>query len=249
MNVRCNVTVREIQPSGAKLMVRTDSRDVETQLVLVVTGVKPDTTLLAQAGAALGVAGAVAVDEAMRTNLPDVYAAGDCVHTHHRLLPQPGYLPLGTTAHKQGWVAGENVVGGQVRFAGSLGTQVVRVFDLVAAATGLRDDEAAAAGYRPHTVDAVADDHKAYYPGASPIHMRLTGDASTGKLLGAQLVGQVYAQIAKRIDIFATAITYEGKVADLPDLDLSYTPPLGSPYDAVQHAALAWSAPGFRDRH
>src|SRR4029078_4603227 len=110
-------------------------------LVLVVGGVRPDTDLLTAAGAATRPRGAVVVDEAMATGLPHVWAAGDCVVTHHRLLGVT-YLPLGTTAHKQGRVAGENAIGGDARFAGSLGTQVVKVFDLVAARTGLRDHEA-----------------------------------------------------------------------------------------------------------
>jgi NADPH-dependent 2,4-dienoyl-CoA reductase/sulfur reductase-like enzyme len=108
------------------------SRTVD--FVLVVVGVRPDTELAADAGAHLGVKGAIVVDEAMRTNLPDIFAAGDCVHTHHRLLGIT-WLPLGTTAHKQGRVAGENALGGHAHFAGSLGTQVVKVFDLVAART------------------------------------------------------------------------------------------------------------------
>src|SRR5712664_4448925 len=100
----------------------------------------------------------------MWTSLPDVLAAGDCVITHHRLLGET-YLPLGTTAHKQGRVAGENALGGSREFTGSLGTQVVKIFDHAAARTGLRDHEAAAAGYDPLTVQSEADDHKAYYPG------------------------------------------------------------------------------------
>ena len=119
--------------------------------------------------------GAVVVDDHMRTGVPDVYEAGDCVHTHHRLVPEPGYLPLGTTAHKQGRVAGENAVGGDRAFAGSLGYQVVKVFDLGVARTGLRDPEAAA-GYQPVTVGTVADDHQRYYPGAHELTLPVTGD-------------------------------------------------------------------------
>ena len=136
----------------------------------------------------------------MRTNLPDVFAAGDCVVTHHRLLGE-SYLPLGTTAHKQGRVAGENALGGSREFAGSLGTQVVKVFDLVAARTGLRDHEAVAGGFDPLTVGSEADDHKAYYPGSQRIAMRYTGDRRDGRLLGLQLVGRLGSEIAKRIDI------------------------------------------------
>jgi NADPH-dependent 2,4-dienoyl-CoA reductase/sulfur reductase-like enzyme len=208
-------------------------------VVLVVVGVRPDTGLAREAGAGLGVRGAIAVDPSMRTSLPDVFAAGDCVITHHRLLGET-YLPLGTTAHKQGRVAGENALGGHREFAGSLGTQVVKIFDHAAARTGLRDHEAAAAGLDPVTVQSEADDHKAYYPGSHRITMRVTGDRATGRLLGLQLFGHKDAEIAKRIDIAAAAIFHGMTVDGLSDLDLSYTPPLGSPWEAVQMGAQAW---------
>jgi NADPH-dependent 2,4-dienoyl-CoA reductase/sulfur reductase-like enzyme len=176
----------------------------------------------------------------MRTGVPGVYAAGDCVTTHHRLLGET-YLPLGTTAHKQGRVAGENAAGGHREFAGSLGTQVVKVFDHAAARTGLRDHEAATAGFDPVTVAFEADDHKAYYPGSHRIHMRFTGDRATGRLLGVQLFGHKDSEIAKRVDIAAAAIFHGMTVDEVSDLDLSYTPPLGSPWDAVQLGAQAWT--------
>ncbi len=209
-------------------------------LVLVVVGVRPNTSLLTDAGASVGAGGAVVVDERMRTGLPHVWAAGDGVVTHHRLLGVT-YLPLGTTSHKQGRVAGENAIGGDARFAGSLGTQVVKVFDVVAARTGLRDHEAIAAGYTPISGTAIADDHKAYYPGAKPLSIRITGDTETGLLLGAQLVGARGAEIAKRVDTYAVALHHGMTVDAMSDLDLSYTPPLGSPWDAVQVATQAWS--------
>jgi NADPH-dependent 2,4-dienoyl-CoA reductase/sulfur reductase-like enzyme len=155
----------DVQATTADGMAVTRTAD----MVLVVVGVRPETALAADAGAALGVRDAIAVDSGMRTNLPDVYAAGDCVITHHRLLGVT-YLPLGTTAHKQGRVAGENALGGNRQFAGSLGTQVVKIFDQAAARTGLRDHEAAAAGFDPVTIESEADDHKAYYPGSHPHH-------------------------------------------------------------------------------
>lgn len=210
-------------------------------LVLIVVGVRPNTELLEGAGARLGAGGAVLVDEKMRTGLPHVWAAGDGVVTHHRLLGLT-YLPLGTTAHKQGRIAGENAIGGDQEFAGSVGTQVVKVFDLVAARTGLRQHEGEAAGYAPLTVPSVADDHKRYYPGAKPINFRVTGDTRDGRLLGAQLVGSVGSEVAKRVDTFATALHAGFTVRQMSDLDLSYTPPLGSPWDAVQIAAQAWDA-------
>ena len=182
---------------------------------------------------------AVLVEPDMSTGLEGVWAAGDCVATHHRLLGTT-YLPLGTTAHKQGRVAGENAVGGAARFAGSLGTQVVKVFDLVAARTGLRDHEASDAGFTPVTTQSSPDDHKAYYPGAAPITIRVTGDQRTGRLLGAQLVGASGTETAKRVDIYAAALFHGMTVDQMAQLDLSYTPPLGSPWDAVQMAAQAW---------
>ena len=225
----------EVQATTAEGMAVTRAAD----MVLVVVGVRPETTLAADAGMALGVKGAIAVDEGMRTSLLDVFAAGDCVITHHRLLGVT-YLPLGTTAHKQGRVAGENALGGNRLFAGSLGTQVVKIFDQAAARTGLRDHEARPAGFDPVTVEAQADDHKAYYPGSHRITMRVTGDRATGRLLGLQLFGHKNAEIAKRIDIAATAIYSSMTVDAVSDLDLSYTPPLGSPWDAVQIGAQAW---------
>jgi NADPH-dependent 2,4-dienoyl-CoA reductase/sulfur reductase-like enzyme len=208
-------------------------------MVVVVVGVRPETRLAAACGATLGAREAIAVDRGMRTGLPDVFAAGDCVITHHRLLGET-YLPLGTTAHKQGRVAGENAAGGSREFAGSLGTQVVKIFDQAAARTGLRDHEAAAAGFDPVTLAAEADDHKAYYPGSHRIAMRFTGDRATGRLLGVQLFGDRHAEVAKRIDIAATAIFHGMTVDALSDLDLSYTPPLGSPWEAIQMGAQAW---------
>ena len=208
-------------------------------MVLVVVGIRADTGLAASAGVALGFKNAIAVDRQMRTNVPDVFAAGDCVVTHHRLLGET-YLPLGTTAHKQGRVAGENALGGHREFAGSLGTQVVKVFDQAAARTGLRDHEATAAGYDPVTVQSQADDHKAYYPGSHRIIMRVTGDRATGRLLGVQLFGHKNAEIAKRIDIAAAAIFCGMTIDGISDLDLSYTPPLGSPWEAVQMGTQAW---------
>ena len=241
VNVLTGTRIEAVTRNAGRLTVAgTRDSDVFSQsadLVLVVVGVHPNTSLLTGAGATTGSGGAVVVDEHMRTGLPNVWAAGDGVVTHHRLLGVT-YLPLGTTSHKQGRVAGENAIGGNTRFAGSLGTEVVKVFDVVAARTGLRDHEATK--YSPHSYTAIADDHKRYYPGATPISIRVTGDTRDGRLLGAQLVGARGAEISKRIDTYATALHHGMTVAAMSDLDLSYTPPLGSPWDAVQIATQAW---------
>ena len=209
--------------------------------MLVVVGVKPDVTLAQTAGVTVGSRGALQVSRRMETNLPDVFAAGDCVVTYHRLLETDTYIPLGTTAHKQGRIAGENAVGGDRTFEGSLGTQVVKVFELAVARTGLRDGEANAAGFEPLTGESRWYDHKVYYPGAHQITARVTGEVGSGRLLGAQLAGHLDAQVPKRIDIAAVAM-FQGLTVDaLNDLDLSYTPPFGSPWDVVQSAAQEWS--------
>jgi NADPH-dependent 2,4-dienoyl-CoA reductase/sulfur reductase-like enzyme len=237
-----DVTVKAIHRENGSLVVAGEPDFGATaDLVLVVVGVRPDTELAVAAGVQTGVRGALRVDRRMRTNLPDVLAAGDCVETWHRLLNEPTYLPLGTTAHKQGRVAGETAVGGDREFAGSLGTQVVKVFELAVARTGLRDQEAAAARHDPLTVGSTQFDHKAYYPGAHQLQLRITGDRTTGQLLGTQLVGHHDAEVAKRIDTPANALFHGMTVDGLNDLDLSYTPPFGSPWDAIQLAAQAWT--------
>jgi len=246
VEVLTGTTVAEVTTDAAGLTVRAKGPDGQTlvrtaDVVLVVAGVRPNTALAEGAGVRLGARGAIAVDRRMRTSIPHVFAAGDCATTHHRLLGET-WLPLGTTAHKQGRIAGENALGGSREFAGSLGTQVVKVFDLVAARTGLHTAGAAAAGRGWSPVDSlsVQDDHKRYYPGVSPLTIKLTGDRDSGLLLGAQLIGHVGAEIAKRVDIYATALFHGMRIEEISDLDLSYTPPLASTWDAVQAAAQVW---------
>jgi NADPH-dependent 2,4-dienoyl-CoA reductase/sulfur reductase-like enzyme len=225
----------------------------EADLVLLAVGARPDTELAEQAGAKLGAQRAIVVTRQMRTNLADVFAAGDCVETYHRLLEAPTYISLGTIAHKQGRIAGENAIGGDRTFAGALGTQSLKVFDLAIARTGLSERDARKARFDPVTVGLEANDHKAYYPGVVPLRIHLTGDRQTGRLLAGQILGNRRAEISKRIDIVATALFHDASVDYLNDLDLSYTPPFSSPWDPVQMAAQAWSAklrqaPGFELR-
>jgi NADPH-dependent 2,4-dienoyl-CoA reductase/sulfur reductase-like enzyme len=235
------VAATAIERKGQDLLVRgTQGFHTIADMVLVALGVRPLTDVAKSAGVATGVRGAIRVTPAMETNVADVYAAGDCVETWHRLLGQPTYIPLGTTAHKQGRVAGENAVGGRREFAGSLGTQVVKIFDLAVARTGLRDSEASEAGFDPLTVELETWDHKVYYPGPHKLRIRVTGDRRTGRLLGAQILGRRHAEVAERIDIFATALFHGMMVDELSDLDLSYTPPFSSPWDPVQMGAQAW---------
>ncbi|MFT8394772.1 FAD-dependent oxidoreductase [Propionibacterium sp.] len=243
VTVITGTTVERIERDTNHLIVTgtspTGTQRIETEFVLAVVGVQPNTSLLAEVGGQTGPGGAIVVDDHMRTGLPDIYAAGDGVTTSHRLLGTT-WLPLGTTAHKQGRIAGENATGGDATFVGVLGTQAVKVFDLVAARTGLRETDAARAGLPARSVTATPDDHKAYYPGSHPITIRLTGDPNTGQLLGGQLVGTYGSEVAKRTDVIATAIFAGLTIPQLSDLDLSYTPPLAAPWDAIQATAQHW---------
>ena len=242
VTVKAETQIQRVEWCQDALWVRGTPRfEACADVVLVAVGVQPRTELAKAAGIALGIQEAIPVARTMETGVPDLLAAGDCVETWHHLLRRPAYLPLGTTAHKQGRIAGENAVGRKALFAGTLGTQVVKVFDLAIARTGLRENEAREAGFDPLTVEGTYWDHKVYYPGAHRIQVRLVGDRTTGRLVGAQMVGAVQAEVAKRIDILATALYHEMTVEALSDLDLSYTPPLGSPWDFIQMCAQDWS--------
>ena len=233
--------IEGIEADGYRLDVRgSDGFARRTDLVLVVIGARPETTLGADAGVETGLNGAFKVSRRMETNRPDIYAAGDCVETWHRITGRHTYLPLGTTSHKQGRIAAENAVGGNREFQSSLGTQSVRLFDLVIARTGLHNNDARAADMDPFSVDSTHWDHKVYYPGAKEMLIRITGERETGRLLGAQIIGHYGTEVSKRVDIFAAALHHGMTVEDLSDLDLSYTPPLSSPWDPVQMAAQAW---------
>ena len=242
-NVRVvsGVGVEEIVAADGRLMAfGTGGFQAQVDLVLVATGAEPEVGLAKSGKVPLGYSGAIKVDRRMETGVPGIFAAGDCVETWHRLLEKSLYLPLGTTAHKQGRIAGENALGGHKEYAGTLGTQVLKLFDLAIARTGLNDAEARLEGFSPLTVETQCWDHKNYYPGAHQLHIRVTGDRSTGVLLGAQIVGHWQAGVAKRIDVFAAAIFHGMKVEEVEQLDLSYTPPLSNPWDPVQMSAEAW---------
>ncbi|MEE9911909.1 MAG: FAD-dependent oxidoreductase [Deltaproteobacteria bacterium] len=241
VQVHTGFRVERIESSGEKLSVCSDNAVVKADMVLVAIGSQPESRLAQSAGMTIGVKGAIGVNRRMETCIPNLYAAGDCAETYHRLLDKNTYLPLGTTAHKQGRIAGENAAGGNREYAGTLGTQAVKIFDLVAARTGLKDDEALREGFSPLSADIDTWDHKFYYPHARKLRIRVTGDRVTGRLLGMQMIGAYEAEVSKRIDTVATAIHQGMTMESLNDLDLSYTPPLSSPWDPVQMAAQEWT--------
>lgn len=198
--------------------------------IFIVIGVKANSLLLEKAGAEIGISNAVKVNDFMETTLSDVYAAGDVAMTKHQLLGYK-YLPLGTTAHKQGRIAAINAIGLKQSFNGIIGTQIVKFQNLVLARTGLsiRDDD------NLNEVMSTVYDKNSYYPDAEKIKIKIVFDKQN-QIKGAQIVGDVSSQIGKRLDILAMAIQKHMTLNEILDLDLSYTPPISSPWDPIQQA-------------
>jgi len=237
-DLRLGVGLHGVTTDGTRLEAElADSTRLVVDAIVVATGVRPQTAIAAAAGATTGPAGALLVDDAMRTSLPDVFAAGDCIAAYHRVLRRPAWVPLGPTANKTGRVAGTVAAGGTARFAGVVGTAVCKVFDLTVARTGLTLAEARAHGLTAAATDSVARSRATYYPGVEPTRTRLV-HGPDGQLLGAQMVSADPAT-AKRIDVIATALHAGFDVATLADLDLSYAPPYAPVYDPVLRAAQA----------
>lgn len=235
VELRCGEGLVAFKGNGHLQAVVTEKGEYPCDLALLCIGIKPNSELAHQAGIALGFQGAVAVDRQMRTNIPDILAAGDCAETYHRLWRKNVYIPLGTTANRQGRLAGENACGGQGEFAGVLGTTVAKIFDLACATTGLTEQEAARAGLSAAASTVETLDHAIYYPQARRLHIKLVYDRSSSVLLGGQIVG--YEGVAYRVDILATAITKQMTLAELAEVDMSYTPPYKGVWEAVVVAA------------
>jgi NADPH-dependent 2,4-dienoyl-CoA reductase/sulfur reductase-like enzyme len=208
---------------------------IDTDIVIIGAGVKPNSEIARDAGIELERTGAIKVNERMETSIPDIYSAGDCAEAYHLIYGRNVYMPLGTVANKQGRVAGENVAGGNASFAGIVGTYVFKVFDLEVGRTGLTEKEAKNEGmdYVSNTIDHIS--RAPYYPGASTIRIKLVAERKTGRLLGAQVIGKDVA--AKRVDVLATAVTARMTVNEIQNLDLGYSPPFSPDYDPVLIAA------------
>ncbi len=215
--------------------VVTDRGSIPVDLVVLGAGVRPASELARAAGLELGVAGAIRVDDRMRTTDPDIYAVGDCVET--RLLPggEPGYIPLGSTANRQGRTAAVNLCGGDEVFPGVTGTMVCQVFDYAVGRTGLSEREAREAGRRVVTALHAGPDREHFLPEARPLMLKLIADADDRRLLGLQAIGP--GQGDKRIDVAATAITAGMTIDAIAQLDLGYAPPFSPAMDNLITAA------------
>lgn len=230
--VLTGVSAAEITGSG---VVLSDGGTIDAELVLISTGVRPNTELAVSAGIELGVTGAICVNAKMQTSLPDIYACGDCIEQFHAVTGKPVYRPLGSTANKTGRIAGDNISGGNLTFRGILGTGIFQIFGMTVAQTGLSEREARELGYDVAVCHNIKP-NKPEYLGGKEMVIKGVADKSSGRLLGAQIVG--FDGVDKRIDVFVTAITYQAKAEDLFHLDLAYAPPFSTAKDPVMYTGM-----------
>ncbi len=227
-----NVRIEKVNP--AEILLKSGEK-IPADCVLVATGVAPNTGLAESAGVKLGVSGAVAVDDKMATNVPDIYACGDCIETFSAINQIPVYRPLGSTANKTGRIAGDVASGGDLAYRGNLGTGIVKFFDFTVAFTGFTQKEAEKLGYDVQICHNIKPDRPEYL-GGSEMLIKGVADRKSGRLLGVQILGK--QGVDKRIDVFATLITYSASVDDLFHLDLAYAPPFSTTKDPVHYTGM-----------
>ncbi len=232
--------VEEFVSDGRVRGVRFGGMELETDLVIVGVGIKPCVDLAERAGVEIGGTGAIRVDRNMKTNLPEVWSAGDCVETVNLVSGEPVWVPLGDTANQMGRVAGTNAATGEDRleFPGVLGTGIFKVFGLGVAKTGLSEEEAEAAGLKTISADVEVADRAGYYPGVAKVFLKLIADRETGRIVGAESAGQ---GADKLVDVCATAIWGKLSCLDLVNIDLAYSPPYGPVLSPVIQAATILS--------
>src|SRR5215210_3123895 len=232
--------VDEFTGEGHVRGVKFGGTELETDLVIVGVGIRPNVELASEAGIELGSTGAILVDKHMKTSVPDVWAAGDCVETTNLTDGSPAWVPLGDTANQMGRVAGTNAATREetLEFPGTLGTGIFKVFDLGVGKTGLSEEAAADAGFDVVSASLSSNDRAVYYPGAQKVFLKLIADRATGRLLGAEAAG---SGADKLIDICATALWGRLSYPDLVNIDLAYSPPYGPALSPVIQAATILS--------
>lgn len=204
------------------------------ELVILATGLRPNVEIAVEGGVEVGRTGAIRVDEHMETNLPGVFAAGDCAEAPHLVTGRPAYIPLGTTANKMGRVAGANAAGRRERFGGVVGTAILNIFGMGVAFSGLSVEQARREGFSPVSARIAAPSRPGYF-GGKPITVELVADAATRRLLGGSVWGE--DGVEGRINVIATALHNRMRVEDLEQLDLAYAPPFATVWDPVLIAA------------
>jgi NADPH-dependent 2,4-dienoyl-CoA reductase/sulfur reductase-like enzyme len=235
---RCGTTLAGFAPlPGGRVEAVVDGAAAGYDAVLLGTGVEPNAEIAADAGCLLGAGGAVAADRHGRTSVEGVWAAGDCATAWHRVTGRDVWIPLATTANRQGRVAGRDITGRAALFPGVLGSWVSETFGLGFGATGLDVDAAADAGFAPTSITRTGRDRSGYMPDAREVVVRLVWDAPTGRLLGGQTAGG--QTVAGRLHALSVAVAAGLTVEDLAGVDLGYVPPLSALRDPLQLAAAA----------
>ena len=229
-----NTELMAFEDDHSKIQVTTDAFTKSYDLVILSVGVKPQSELAKQAGIACNQRGGIIVDEHLMTNIPHIYAVGDVIEVEHYINHQKTMIPLAGPANKEGRILANRLMGANESYQGSLGSSIIKVFKMAAASTGFNEKQLQAQGLKRHqdyeVVIIQQKSHAGYYPGATPLTMKVIYDLQQ-KILGAQVVG--YEGVDKRIDVISTAIHYHGKVTDLKDLHIAYAPPFASAKDAV----------------
>jgi NADPH-dependent 2,4-dienoyl-CoA reductase/sulfur reductase-like enzyme len=231
VDVRCGVTTTGFEPG----VVHTDSGEIKADLVVLGLGVTPNSDLARDAGVALGAAGSIGVNRRQQTSVDGVWAAGDCCESYHLVTTRKVYVALGTVANKQSRVAGTNIGGGYATFPGVVGTAITKICDTEIGRTGLTEQEATRDGFGYVTVTIESTTTAGYLPDPEWITVKMVAERRSGRLLGAQIVGQDGS--AKRIDVVATALHAGMTVEDLTHLDLAYAPPFSPVWDPILVAA------------
>ena len=230
-----NVVAFEETETGLNVLLENE-QPIGTDMVLLAIGVSPENTLAKKAGLELGLKGAIAVNDKMETSVSDIYAVGDAVQIKHIVTGNDAVIALAGPANKQGRIAADNICGLDSHYKGSLGSSVIKLFDMTAASTGLTEKAAQTAGISYDRIVLSPSSHAGYYPGAKTMTMKVVYEKETLKLLGAQIVG--YDGVDKRIDVLATAISAGMKANELKDLDLAYAPPYSAAKDPVNMAGF-----------
>ncbi|WP_070119609.1 CoA-disulfide reductase [Bacillus marinisedimentorum] len=210
---------------------------LQTDMIILAIGVQPENMLAKEAGLAIGNRGGIKVNDALQTDDPSIYAIGDAIEVKDYILGKPAMIPLAWPANRQGRLVADHINGYDVKYSGTLGTSIAKVFDMTAAATGLNEKTLKQMGIEHEVIHVHPGSHAGYYPGSFPISMKLVFEPDTGKIFGAQAVS--YDGADKRIDVLATAIKGGLTIFDLPDLELAYAPPFSSAKDPVNMAGYA----------
>ena len=229
-------TSRGVSSIGTSRVELDDGSSLSADMVLMSVGVRPTLTLAKESGLELGEAGGLLVDQHLKTSDPHIWAAGDMVEIEHRVHGAKVRIPLAGPANRQGRIAAGNALGQALSYTGSLGTSVVRVFEAVAGSTGLNLTQARNAGLDAEAVVVHKEHHTSYYPGSEQVSVLLVYEKGTGRILGGQTAG--YAGAARRLDVLAVAAAGKMSIHDLAELDLAYSPPLGTANDPVNMAAF-----------